>query len=426
MKTKLVILLLSLITQIICGTNYALIVVGSNGWGNYRHQADGCRAYHALIDKGFQAENIIHFSYDDIAHNERNPFPGKIFAEPSPDSEGKDVYANCKIDYRGDLVTPENFLAVLLGEQEKVQGPVLKSTSDDHVFIFFDDHGGPDVICFPNDDLHKNDLIKTFEQMHKKKIYSKLVIYVEACYSGSMFNKTLKEKLNIYAVTAANERESSYATYCYPDDQVNGVHLENCLSDLFSMNWMDNLEKTLNPESLEEQFDYLVKTTTESHVKHYGNFSFLKENMLDFESGDYGEKKSLGYLEEPKEESEYLKNTKKSTIPAFSIEHIIKRRVAEDNKNDEGKLNDAIEIETEVLKLQKFFSSFRRNFGIKRDYFGEDDASESAISCYKSNIRLYFNKFGRNVDYAYGFLGYIRAACEFASTKQVADFISFN
>lgn len=49
--------------------------------------------------------------------------------------------------------------------------------------------------------------------------YSKLVFYMEACESGSMF-KTLPTDLNIFATTAANAKESSWGTYCPPHDQV--------------------------------------------------------------------------------------------------------------------------------------------------------------------------------------------------------------
>ena len=40
--------------------------------------------------------------------------------------------------------------------------------------------------------------------MHSNKMYSRLVFYMEACESGSMFEKLLPTDLNIYATTAAN------------------------------------------------------------------------------------------------------------------------------------------------------------------------------------------------------------------------------
>lgn len=54
---------------------------------------------------------------------------------------------------------------------------------------------------------------------------------MEACESGSMFEGLLADNINIYATTAANAMESSYAAYCSPDDVVNGKHVGSCLGD---------------------------------------------------------------------------------------------------------------------------------------------------------------------------------------------------
>jgi len=53
-------------------------------------------------------------------------------------------------------------------------------------------------------------------------MYEKMVVYIEACESGSMFDGLLDPTINVYATTAANPSESSWATYCSPDDVVNG------------------------------------------------------------------------------------------------------------------------------------------------------------------------------------------------------------
>lgn len=76
--------------------------------------------------------------------------------------------------------------------------------------------------------------------MHDNKMYKELVFYLEACESGSMFDGILKDNINIYAITAANPDESSWGTYCYPDDKINGTHINSCLGDLFSVNWMED------------------------------------------------------------------------------------------------------------------------------------------------------------------------------------------
>ncbi len=68
-------------------------------------------------------------------------------------------------------------------------------------------------------------------------MYKKLVFYLEACESGSMFIN-LASNLNLYAVSAAGVDESSWANYCSPGDEVANVSIGSCLGDVFSTNWM--------------------------------------------------------------------------------------------------------------------------------------------------------------------------------------------
>ena len=125
-------------------------------------------------------------AYDDIANNSENPFPGKLFNKPN----GQDVYAGCNIDYKDSSVTPENFLAIIKGDAASVKGgngKVLKSDKNSKVFINFSDHGAPGLIAFPSEYLYANDFMSAITFMHTNAMYDKMVIYIEACESGSMF-----------------------------------------------------------------------------------------------------------------------------------------------------------------------------------------------------------------------------------------------
>jgi legumain len=71
-------------------------------------------------------------------------------------------------------------------------GKVLGSNKNSRVFIFFADHGAPGMIAFPNGSfLYASDLNKTLKFMHEKSMYEEMVIYIEACESGSMFESIL-------------------------------------------------------------------------------------------------------------------------------------------------------------------------------------------------------------------------------------------
>jgi hypothetical protein len=76
--------------------------------------------------------------------------------------------------------------------------------------------------------LHANKLQDTITKMHDDNKYSKMVLYVEACESGSMFNKILGSNLSVYAVTASTPFESSYA--CYQDNYAH-QYIGDCFSN---------------------------------------------------------------------------------------------------------------------------------------------------------------------------------------------------
>jgi len=179
--------------------HWAVCVAGSSGFSNYRHQSDAHHCQQLMKKNGIPAENIILMSYDDAANSRQNPFKGQLFNKPN----GENVYDASAINYKGNDVTPEKFLAVLTGDEATAQGPVLKSNSKSKVFVAFFDHGAPGLIAFPHKYLYADDLNKAINTMHSNNMYEKLVFYIEACESGSMF-PDLKNDIGVYAVTASN------------------------------------------------------------------------------------------------------------------------------------------------------------------------------------------------------------------------------
>jgi len=304
--------------------NWAVLVAGSSGYSNYRHQADVAHAYHVMIENGISADHIITMMVDDIANNAENPFKGKLFNRPG--SNQTDYYAGLKIDYRGKDVIPSNFVSILTGGKSVVtatdgstsEGKVLQSTKDDHVFVNFVDHGGVNIIGFPETTMHATDLISALKTSHERGLFKQMVFYLEACESGSMF-ETLPADLPIYAITAANGKESSWGTYCSPHDVVDGKSMQTCLGDLFSVNWMQDTEEfttqlsngrqllggrpthapttapptppapptPLGTETLQTQYDHVKVATNKSHVLQFGGKANLawaaSEKVSEFE-----------------------------------------------------------------------------------------------------------------------------------------------
>jgi len=106
---------------------------------------------------------------------------------------------------------------------------------------------------------------------------------MEACEAGSMFEGQLPDNINVYVTTASNAVESSWGTYCPPDDFVNGVELNTCLGDLYSVNWMQDSDRSgAMSETLEQQYLVVQAETTLSHVMQYGDLSFTSSDIGNF------------------------------------------------------------------------------------------------------------------------------------------------
>mmetsp|Transcript_1459 Transcript_1459/g.2834 ORF Transcript_1459/g.2834 Transcript_1459/m.2834 type:complete len:427 (-) Transcript_1459:685-1965(-) len=272
------------------GSNWVVLVAGSNTWGNYRHQSDVYHAYQLIRKAGIPDDHIIVFHYDDIAYNSANPFPGVVINSPS----GENVYENVPKNYVGTDVNTENFLKVLTGEPGTTSGQstggVLQSTVVDNVFIYYADHGGPGILGMPEGEafLYADELRGALDKMKEKRMFNKLTFYVEACHSGSMF-LDLSENENIYVVTAANPDESSYAAYC-PGETQQAVALGTCLGDLFSVTWLEEITSMgTSTQTLEEQYSYLRESVSVndtyvggSHVMQYGDKSFTSDRVSQY------------------------------------------------------------------------------------------------------------------------------------------------
>jgi len=284
MHRQIVLLVASLL---FCGISwtaadhFAVLVAGSNQYYNYRHQADVCHAYQILHKNGIPDSNIVVMMYDDIADNTENPTKGEIINKPG----GSDVYKGVPHDYTGKDVTPKNFINVLLGNKAAMNGTgsgkVLESGPNDNVFIFYSDHGAVDLVAFPTGDfLYAKDLNATITKMHDQQKYKEMVVYIEACESGSMLEDYLSKNINVYGTTASNAEESSYA--CYYDNT-----RQTYLGDLYSVNWMEDSDvASMDKETLSQQFEIVKAKTNLSHVMQYGDLSLAKSDVLsEFQSG---------------------------------------------------------------------------------------------------------------------------------------------
>jgi len=397
--------------------NWAVLVAGSNGYYNYRHQSDICHAYHILSKNGIPDSNIIVMMYDDIANSKSNPKPGSIINEPN----GPNVYPGTIKDYTGEDVTPENFLKILQGADMSGigSGKTLKSGPNDNVFIYFADHGGPGIIAFPGFKLlHANDLIATLKSMYTGNKYKQLVFYMEACESGSMFNNLLPTNWNIFATTASNPYQSSYA--CYYD-----ATYQTYLADCYSINWMNDTDHSnINTETLQQQYNIVKKITTTSQVCEYGDLSISSQTLNLFQANKNAQE-AKNTIQRPTPgnptpvdsrdvKETYLTRrlqTEKCPLVKFSLEKELKEHMKQKARADVvfGSFKQQLNLRSVKEEMMKSNGDNCNNqYGLNAD-------------CMKASIQAAEKFCGAFDEHSIRYTDYIRDACDMYQPHTIAE-----
>jgi legumain len=411
MRTTLIVL--SLLSLTACA-NWAVIVAGSNGYGNYRHQSNVYHTYQVLKKMGMHEDHIITFAYGDIAEHRSNPIKGKVFNRP----DGEDVYRGVKIDYYGKDVNPKNYIAAITGDKKGIKlvdkrskVKVLGSTKEDHVYLYYSDHGGDRLIAFPGQYLYANQLISALKTMHQKGLYGKLVFYLEACHSGSMFNNLLPANLNIYAVSASRPNENHYGCYCGSEAKVHGTLIGSCLGGQFTTSLLEDIDKrgqALKSFTLQQQYQLLTQKVTKSHPVQYGDKSFLSSSLYYFISGTT---KVAGFLADSvKNAIQYIRALaeEETTTVSDADSRLFYFRETAQNSND---LDDQMEYLKEVTEeaiLKKKFELFRRMFGLEETL---DENADVDFDCYKNLVDDYTRKCNALIDRDFKYMGHFANFC---------------
>ena len=280
-------------------SRWAVIVAASNGWSNYRHQADALYLYQFLKrTKIYNDDNIILILADDLAASKRNRKPNEIYAR----LEGKNLYTDdIQIDYLLSELTADDMVKIMKGEKievsdrsaDKAQHPllvdsptVLNSDEFSNVLWFWSGHGtnrngngtlGQFVWQGRGNAGFTTERMKdTLDYLSQNKRYRKLLIIAEPCYSASVLNVSQNDAYKgLLAFTAANGFETSFA-------DLYSVELKVWLSNRFSHNFTDKIIETIdsltseNPNGIfyADLYKYLVQNTIGSHVQVFNASNF--------------------------------------------------------------------------------------------------------------------------------------------------------
>ena len=188
--------------------NAAVIVQTSRFFHNYRHTSNALTIYQAVKKYGkIPDENIILMLAEDIPFNDRNPFKGQVFSDMSEDSL---FDSSVELDYRGEDVTVDNFLRVLLGES-KPGHRQLDLGSDTNLLVYVTGHGGDSFFKFQDEEeILVEDFHDVFSQMHKMRRFNEILFMADTCQAFTLAPNNVP---NIYSIGSSLLGQNSYADH---------------------------------------------------------------------------------------------------------------------------------------------------------------------------------------------------------------------
>ena len=230
-----VIFLILLLVHLAHAADWAVIVAGSTGYWNYRHQAAAASAYQYFISHGIPKKNIIVFMSTSVAQDERNPFKGKLYSTTS--SPPTNQMEGVEVEYSGGEVTANRVLNVLAGNSFSGKR-VLRSNIMDTVYLAFFEYGAPGVITLPKDAIFGVDFANTISIMHDKKMYKELVISIDGKGTEHLLEGLDLKSLHVRLSSPYTQNLENRNLFCPPHDIVNGRSIGSCLSTEYSyINW---------------------------------------------------------------------------------------------------------------------------------------------------------------------------------------------
>ena len=254
---------------------YAVLVQGSDGYINYRHQADVLSVYQALRRGGFPDDHIILIIDADMASHPNNPQPGTVRTSPNgPDLlSGADVLPKAEVDYDSRNLTARDIANILKGNQTSTTPVVLPQGDGHNVLFYWSGHGrsrangGADEFCWRKDYAGEGFTANLLRETASQMQFRKLCIAAEPCY-GECVIQGIEGINGVIAMSGANAAEQSWADHWSDDARI-------WMCDRFSLNLVTCL--TDNPDtSFRDLFLYCAQHTLGSHARivnadHYGN-----------------------------------------------------------------------------------------------------------------------------------------------------------
>lgn len=267
-----------------------MLVQGSEGFANYRHQADALSIYQLLRKGGFDDDHIILVVDKALSDDAKNPEKGVIRARDGGKDllGGTDGLPKAVIDYDATGLEATDIADILLGNASDRLKTVLPRNAGQNVLFYWSGHGasinygGANEFCWRNTDPGQgftSELMRqTAADMLNNKYCRKLLVVAEPCY-GECVVRSLEGISGVLAITGASAQEQSWA-----DNWSNTLMVWR--SDRFTQNVVDYLSE--QPQgTYKDLFLFCAQHTLGSHAKivnaaRFGNLgiSTPKEFLL--------------------------------------------------------------------------------------------------------------------------------------------------
>jgi hypothetical protein len=245
---------------------WALLVAASDGWENYRHQADVLAQYQRLRANGVSADHIIVVMADDIADDRRNSPRGTVrYTDGGPNLDD-----GVRADYSPTRLTAAQLMDVLAGRAGPAVPRVLRTGPGDDVYVYMAGHGNdnglylglgqaipPPTAAYSV--LTPEALDATISTMAAEHRYRRILVALEACQGGTF--GTAFRSPDALLLTAAGPNEDSLSTNY-------DAHLGTWLADQFSFElWLSEAPPT---RSLDDLYRRVYLSVPGSHARAYG------------------------------------------------------------------------------------------------------------------------------------------------------------
>ena len=255
---------------------YAVLVQGSNGLTNYRHQADVLSVYQMLRHGGIDDDHIILIIDRALAFDPENPEQGIIRSSAfGPDllggTDAVQGYPAAVVDYDAADLAPADIANILLGQATDRTPTVLPADAGQNVLLYWSGHGrskaagGADELVWRDNVAGQGftaDLMhETVSRMQAEDCYRKMFIVTEPCFSENVIRR-VEGIPGVLAISGASGSEQSWAENWNPSMGRWGTWM----CDRFTRNVVNCL--SADPmTTYRDLYLYCTRNTIGSHVK---------------------------------------------------------------------------------------------------------------------------------------------------------------